>query len=279
MRKILLIAQDTFEEARRRKIVLVALLMVGAFLILYGIGLYFLHKEIATAGRLPPSVTALVISEVMVLGLWAASFISSLLGIFLASGTIRNDVEHGYVHVLLARPLSRIHLIVGRWLGLSIMLAALTALVAGVMLAIAHFVAGYTPPRPALVIVFLAIQPILLISISVMGSTFLPAIANGIAVFVLFMIAMVAGTVEQIGHLVNQDTLVVAAQIISLLVPTDIPWRQAALYAQPDILSSLQLAGPFSVLSAPTPWMDLYMGLYCALCLSIACLVFSFQDL
>jgi ABC-type transport system involved in multi-copper enzyme maturation permease subunit len=275
----LLLALDTFEEARRRRIVLAALVMVALFLVLYGAGLYFLRRELSADTAMPPSVSLLIRGEMLTLGLWTASFITSLVAIFLSAGVIRNDVEQGYAHVLLARPVSRNQMVIGRWIGLQAMITVLSATVTVSILLAANFIMGYSPSSPVLVVAVLTAQPLILVSLAVLGSVFLPSIGNGIVVFVLFMIAMVAGTVEQIGYLARQHALTTAGKVIGFLVPTDIPWRQAAALAQPDILSSIPVMGPFSALAVPTVWMDLYILLYSLLCLVLAATVFSYKDL
>lgn len=279
MRATLLIALDTFQEARRRRIVVVALVMAGLFLLLYTAGLHFVRRELSAEGSVPPSVSMLIMGEMLILGLWASSFVTSLTAIFLAAGVVRNDVEQGYLHVLLVRPVSRPQLIAGRWLGITIMVTALTSAMSAVVLLDAQLVAGYSPANPIIVIAFLTAQPLVLTSLATLGSVFLPSVGNGIVVFVLFMVAMLAGTVEQIAYLVRQETLATVGRVIGFLVPTDIPWRQAAAFAQPDVLSSIQIASPFSAMAAPTVWMDLYILLYSLLCIALASLSFSFRDL
>ncbi len=274
MKGIWLIALDTFQEALRRKILVAALAVVGLFLVLYTVGLYFVRRELSSDVNLPPSVSLLIMSELLILGLWAASFI-----IFLSAGIIRNDVEQGYVHVLLARPLSRAQFVVGRWLGLAIMTAVLTSAVAALLLLATGVVAGYRPSQPLLVAAFLTVQPLVLLSMGVLGSVLLPSVGNGIVVFVLFMIGMMGGVVEQIGYLARHTTLSTAGKVVAFLIPTDIPWRQAVAYAQPDVLSTFQVASPFSAVAPPTVWMDLYLVLYSLFCLALASLTLSYKDL
>ena len=52
------------------------------------------------------------------------SFVLAMSAAFLAAPAIASDVETGTVHAMLARPLRRAELVVGRWLGLSIVIGA-----------------------------------------------------------------------------------------------------------------------------------------------------------
>ena len=67
-------------------------------------------------------------SQVLILIAFMFSFVLAMSAAFLAAPAIASDVETGTVHAMLARPLRRGELVVGRWLGLSIVVALYAAL-------------------------------------------------------------------------------------------------------------------------------------------------------
>ena len=58
------------------------------------------------------------VSQVLILIAFMFSFVLAMSAAFLAAPAIASDVETGTVHAMLARPMHRADLVVGRWLGL-----------------------------------------------------------------------------------------------------------------------------------------------------------------
>ena len=50
------------------------------------------------------------------LGLYAVHFLSSFLALFLSVGAISSEIDSGTLHAVLARPIRRADVVVGRWL-------------------------------------------------------------------------------------------------------------------------------------------------------------------
>src|SRR5947207_5862155 len=127
MSPLLIVAGLTIREALRRRI------YVGAFCIgLLFLGLLFL-PGLAGARRgieLDPPVE---VSLLALAGLAMIKFFSAVLGITLAAGAISTEVERGTLYVVLSKPLTRTHILLGKWLGL-VALTALNVLVWGALL-------------------------------------------------------------------------------------------------------------------------------------------------
>ena len=117
MRAIGVMAGLTVREALRRRI------YVGAFCIaLLFLGLLFLPKFAAERRgiELDPSVQA---SMLTLTGLGMIKFFSAVLGITLASGVIATELERGTLYVILSKPLTRMEIVLGKWLGLVLLTA------------------------------------------------------------------------------------------------------------------------------------------------------------
>ena len=83
---------------------------------------------------------------------------------------------------MLARPIRRSAYLLGRWLGLAVVVAAYAAASGLLEVAAVGILTGHTPPEPLLAVVFLAAQAVTLLTIAILLSTRIPAIAAGAVV-------------------------------------------------------------------------------------------------
>jgi len=277
--KWLVLAKFTFHEAIRKRIVLAAAVMTVLFLALYALGTHFAVRELETSPLIVPSVKPLLISQLLLTGIWLTSMAGSLLAIFSAAGTISGEVENSTLHAIAAKPVARWEIVVGKWLGLAGMAAAYTAIVATIVIGIVWLRAGFAGTSPLVAVLALAMQTIVLLSLTVLASAWLPSLATGIGVFLLHAIAMAGGVEEQLGFILKNQTMQDAGVWISIAVPSDAMEKLAAAALQATSGSTLPMPGPLSVLAPPSPWMVGYAGLYVVFCLLVAVLRFEGKDL
>ena len=269
----------TFREAVRKRVVPAAIGLTLLLIILFGVGIHFLVAEFDSSPRSLPSLRSAVIAQVLLMGLWFGSFLSGLLAIFVSVGTIAAEIEAGTLQVIVPKPLARWEIVVGKWLGIGVMLAIHASITAGAMILIVYLQAGYVPPQPALGIASMALQVLVLLSLAVFGSTFLPPLANGVVVLTLYVIAMMGGMVEQIGLLVENETMMLIGVISGAILPTDVVWRLASSFLQPSLLTPINAVGPFSGIHPASEWMIAYAGLYLAAAIVGGCIVLGRRDL
>ena len=67
------------------------------------------------------------VSQILVLVAFMFSFVLAMTAAFLGAPAIAADVESGVAHAMLARPIRRADLVVGRWLGLAVVVVAYAA--------------------------------------------------------------------------------------------------------------------------------------------------------
>ena len=120
------------------------------------------------------------VSQVLILIAFMFSFVLAMSAAFLGAPAIASDVETGTVHAMLARPLRRSELLLGRWLGLSIVVAAYAVLSGLLAIAAVGFVSGHVPPSPQVAVAFLAFQAVAVLTLAVALGTRLPSIAAGL---------------------------------------------------------------------------------------------------
>jgi len=197
-------------ESMRRKVFLIVLLLSAAFLGLYGVGVWRAFTD--TASFVPPDQLGLdstVVTGATVLGLamFATLFLGTVLAIFLTLGVVRGDAERGLLQPLVVRPVGRSTLLVARFLAA----AGVCALYVGLLFAIetvtTGLIGGWWPDNVVVAGAELVLAVVIVVALSLLGSIFLSATANGIAVFMVFGGGLVAGLLAQIGRAIGSDTL------------------------------------------------------------------------
>jgi Cu-processing system permease protein len=286
------IAKLTFREAVRRKALYGAIALTIAFLVLYGWGTGVAVREIheslprglARAGaQIGADLSILAIGELFLAGLYAVSNIASLLAIFMAAGTIAQEIDGGTLHAIVSKPVGRWEVVLGKWLGGAAMLAVYVTITSLATAAIVYWRAGYVSSALPLGIALLIAKATLLYSATLLGSVLLPTIAAGIVMFIVYVVTNVTGLVEQVGVAAEIESMIRIGIYGSIVMPADALWKMAAYTVQPpNPLPALGInlsIGPFGVIHPPSIWMGLYGVAYLFVALGLAIFAFSRKDL
>ncbi|MBI4320564.1 MAG: ABC transporter permease [Chloroflexi bacterium] len=285
----LLIARYTLLEALRRRVLLALVVLSLAYLGLFALGFWLLHREVAqeasrSSGAGGQAALPMFSAVMALLGFYALSFLASLMAIFAAAGAIAGEVESGVIHAVLARPLRRRDVVLGKWIGQAVLLSVYVAVMTAGMVAASQIAAGYSPPYPFQAAAFIAWSALILLSLGTLGGTFLPTLANGVAAFLLFGLSRVAGFIEAIGQFVKSDAMVNLGIGVSLAIPNDVLWQAASYYRQPQTLILAQSASPGTIIpfassTPPTTSMLLWSAGYIVAALIGAIAIFGRRDL
>ena len=210
MSDVAVIVGYALRESLRRKVFLIVLLLSLAFLALYGIGAWRAFRD--TTSFVSPDQIGLdpeVVTGATVLGLamFATLFLGTVLAIFLTLGVVRGDAERGLLQPLVVRPIGRSTLLVARFLAAVAVCAVYVAMLFAAETVITGLVGGWWPDHVVLAGGELAGGVAVVVALSLLGSVFLSATANGIAVFMVFGGGLVAGLLAQIGRAIGSDTL------------------------------------------------------------------------
>jgi Cu-processing system permease protein len=219
---IAVIAGYALRESLRRKVFLIVLLLSGAFLALYGIGVWRAFRD--TTGFVSPEEIGLdpaVVTGATVLGLamFATLFLGTVLAIFLTLGVVRGDAERGLLQPLVVRPVGRTSLLVARFLAAAAVCAFYVAVLFSAETLITGLIGGWWPDHVVLAGCELAGAVAVVVALSLFGSVFLSATANGIAVFMVFGSGLVGGLLAQIGRAIGSDTLRSIGRWVSWALP------------------------------------------------------------
>lgn len=273
----LTIAGLTIRELARRRVLLV---LLGLTIVSVGLTTWGTGQLVALAreGDMPSTAVEIqvAVSQILILVAFMFSFVLAMTAAFLGAPAIAADLESGVAHAMLARPIRRADLVLGRWLGLSIVVTGY-ALVSGLLeVAAIDAVTGYGPPDPWLAVASLSGQAIVLLTLAIALSTRLPAIAAGAICVVLFGLGWMAGVFAGIGRFFDVGPLVTLAEASRWVLPTDGLWRGAihglepplVVLAAADRLGNAADANPFYA-AAPPPiefvaWSVVWVGLVLA---------------
>ena len=257
MSAAIVIARLTVAEAMRRRTiwVLLGLTVVSVALTTWGVDRLV---SLARAGGRDELSIFVAVAAILVLAAFMFSFVLAMTAAFLAAPAIATDLETGVAQAMLARPIRRTDLVVGRWLGLAFVVLAY-ALVSGLLeiFAIGQ-VSGYLPPKPLDAVLYLAAQSIVLLTVALLLSTRLPAIASGAICVVLFGLGWMAGVFATIGRYFDAGPLVTVAEASRWVLPSDGLWRGVINSLQPPIALLFGPGTPAGAVTenpffAPTP--------------------------
>lgn len=278
------IAWLTVREVVSRKLVLWGGVLSAVFVALFTLGFVLLYREVSreVAGGDDPAATLVVSGLLTVLGLYIVSFLASFLALFVSVGSVSAEADAGTLQAVIARPLPRWSWFLQRWGASAALVAGYTVLVAGALLLVARVVAGYSPIDPLLTVALMVAQPVLLLTLGMLGSTRLSTLANGVVVFSLFGLAWLGGIVEYIGNVASNAAMQNLGVGVSLLLPSDALWRSASWYAQSPTLIGVAAQGgglPFAAGGPPTGALLAWAAAYLGLALVLALRSFARRDL
>jgi ABC-type transport system involved in multi-copper enzyme maturation permease subunit len=236
------IAALTLREASRRRVLLALGALTLALLALSGWGFSRLAAE-SGAGGLTSGEIRLTASILLNLVMFGYSLIAALGTAFLAGPTLSGETESGIALAMLARPVRRSAVLLGKWLGLVgfgcgfVVLAGLTQCL------VVWVTVGYWPPQPAAALALLAAQTIVLLTLALLLSTAISPMASGVVAVGLFGATWVAGVVGGIGESLGNDSVARIGTVSRIVLPTDGLWR-GAMHAFQDPSALVEFGGP-----------------------------------
>lgn len=283
MHTILNIARLTIRETQRRRILWVALLMGIAFLFLFGLGFHYIFLDLERGMAMRPGSTQQLpqtIANFLTLsGLYVVNFLVIVMAALLSAGIISGEVESHTIETIVTKPIRRWEVVLGKWLGLVIIIGVYMLSLAGGVLLISYARSGYAMNNIPGGLGLMLLAALTMLSLTFLGGTRLSTLANGALAFMLYAMAFAGGWVEQIGAVLRNETAVDLGIASSLLMPADVLWKKASILFQPQVLGGMEFAGPFVVMSQPNERMTTYAILYALLLLLAALWSFSRRDL
>lgn len=283
MRGVPIMIGYALKESLRRRVFLVVLVLTACFLGLYALGtseaFQVVEEQNGFTGVDDRELTG---ATMFGLSMFATLFLGAVLAAFLTLSTVRGDAERGLLQPLVVRPIGRAVLLVGRFLAAAAVCAVYVALVYTAALLITWGIGDWTPDRIVGPAVQLAAATTVIAALSLLGSIFLSATANGIAVFMIFGAGLVSGLLGQIGEALDSETLMNVAETASWILPFEALYQDGLNAITADSRGFTELAlslGPFGGAQAAGPFLWPWTLVYLALVGAAAIAAFGRKDL
>jgi ABC-type transport system involved in multi-copper enzyme maturation permease subunit len=274
---LLVVVGATLREAKRRRILLAAVIFGGLVLALFGTGYTLVSRELVKEGQ-SLIERRLLLSFFQLLGIYAVNVLTVMTAAFLPIDTLSGEIASGVLQPVAARPIRRSTIVLGKWLGHGIVVACYLLAMIGGIVAIGWTVAGVVPLHLERAVPLMLLEAMVFLTLSIAGGTRFSTIANGVTVFGLYGFAFLAGWVEQISTYAGANTARDIGTAASLLVPTEGLWQLAANSMSPPILRDVPMT-PFSFSSVPNGTFVVWAVLYMAGTLAFALRSFSKREL
>lgn len=266
MRAILLVAVNVFRESVRDKVLYN---LVGFTVLLMGAS-YLI-------GQLTAGQDVKIIKD---LGLAATSIFGLFIAVFIGIGLVSKEVERRSIYSLLAKPIDRYQLVLGKYVGLVLTLAVNLSVMAAALYVVLGFMAWQAGPegakawdRPALdplllqAVLLTLVELAVVTAIAVFFSTFSTPILSAALTFGFFVAGRFSADLRNFDQVVDSPAAGAAARALYWVLPNlglfDVRSQTVHGHALPPGALALTVA---------------YGVLYASALLAAAVLVFSKRD-
>ncbi|MGQ9838203.1 MAG: ABC transporter permease [Cyanobacteriota bacterium] len=226
--RVVAIAQNVFRETIRDRIfylvMVFAVVMLGAIVLIPEVANQAHNKIIAD------------------LGLAAIHFLGLIVAIFVGTGLVNKEIEKRTVYVLIAKPMSRAEFIVGKHLGLAVLLSVLLAIMTAIFLLGLWLVRAEIPLLAILwASVFIFLELVLIVAAALLFGVFTSSILATLYTIALFLMGHASRALLQLSNLVENSGLSKVFEVIYLILPDleRLNLRDAAVYGQIPLAGEL----------------------------------------
>jgi ABC-type transport system involved in multi-copper enzyme maturation permease subunit len=266
MRAVGAIAVNVFRESVRDKVlynlVLFAILLIGSSYLL---------------GQLTAGQDVKIIKD---LGLAATSIFGVFIAVFIGIGLVSKEVERRSIYGLLAKPIHRYQLVLGKYAGLTLTLAVNVAVMTVALYAVLGYMAwGVSPeaqhawdapamdPAIAKAILLIFFELMLITALALFFSTFSTPILSAAFTFGLFIVGHFSADLRRFDQVVQSAAAATLARGLYWILPN---------LAQFDVKAQVVhgQAVPYGYVAL----VAAYAAVYIAMLLSLAMYVFSRRD-
>jgi ABC-type transport system involved in multi-copper enzyme maturation permease subunit len=253
-RRTFVMAANVFREVIRDR----ALYLIAFFALFMG-----------AAVRLLPEVAAATENKMILdVGLAAMSLLGLVVAVFVGTGLVNREIEKRTVLVLMAKPVSRLEFIVGKYFGLSAVLAVLVAAMTGIYMGILTLI---QIPYPAVSLgvsaLYLFFQLSLVTAIALVFGVFTSSLLATLLTFAVYLVGNFSRDLVSLGALTKNPAIASATRNLYYVLPdlARFDLKNQAVYGQLPGWETLALNAGYGVL-------------YAVVLLAIATLVFSVRE-
>lgn len=221
---------------------------------------------IVGAALLLPEVSAGADNKILLdVGLAAIGLLGLFVAVFVGTGLLNKEIEQRTVLVLMAKPLNRTEFIVGKYLGLSAVLAILVALMTAAFLGILYFQqVPYPFTSLSIAALYLVLELSLITAVAILFGVFTSSLIAALLTFAVYLMGHFSQNLVTLSNTVETPSLQRLMQGLYLIFPdlSRLDLKNMAVYGSlPSSLTLLLNAG--------------YGLIYITLLLALATLIFS----
>lgn len=280
----LTVARLQLQELLRRRLFLVLLLLTVVVISLTTWG----FSRIPTLDDTPMTSVeiAAIASQLLILVMFMFSFVLAFSAVFAAAPAISAEVESGITLALLARPITRLEYVVGKWLGLVATVLVYAVPAAAIQMFLVQIAVGYSPPHPLEFLAFVIGEAVVILTLTLLLSTRFAGMVGGVTGLLLWGLAWMGGIVGGVGLVFENATLTHVGTASKLILPTDGLWRGAVWSLEPASLIAVMrgagrgaAANPFFAADPPPVAYLIWCVLWIAAMLALAVWSFSRKEL
>ena len=236
---VLLFAGLTLRELARRRLVAAVAVLTLAIVAFTAWGMHRLATAVVDGAPIAePAIRGTAAGIVMLLA-FLFSFVLALGAALVGAPAMAESIANGEILAVLARPVRRADVALGRWLGTVVALAIYVAVAGGIELMVVRVATGYAPPQPLVALAYLCALAAVVTTSAVALATRLPALAAGIVSALLFGLAWIGGIVQSVGLALGNQRLADAGTVVALVFPSDALWRGALFALQPAVFTAV----------------------------------------
>jgi ABC-type transport system involved in multi-copper enzyme maturation permease subunit len=248
-RAVGVIALNVFRESVRDKVlynlVFFAIVLMGASYLI---------------GQLTAGQDVKIIKD---LGLAATSIFGLFIAVFIGIGLVSKEVEKRSIYSLLAKPIERYHLVIGKYLGLVLTLAVNLAVMAVALYVVLAYMAWMAPPstaaaweRPALdpamlkAFVLTFCELAIVTAIAVFFSTFSTPILSAAFTFGLFVAGRLSADLRNFNQVIDSPVANALTTGLYWVLPNLSPFdvRSQVVHGQPVSAVYIALSAGYAIL-------------------------------
>jgi ABC-type transport system involved in multi-copper enzyme maturation permease subunit len=282
-----LFAGLTLRELVRRRLAVAVALLTLVIVAFTAWGLHRLATAVVDGEPISQPAVRATAAGIVILLAFLFSFVVALGAALVGAPAMGESIANGEILAVLARPVRRAEVPLGRWLGTVLALAVYVAAAGALELLVVRAMTGYVPPQPLLALAYLTGVAAVVTTAAIALATRLPALAAGIVAALLFGLAWIGGIVQSIGLALGNQRLADAGTVVALAFPSDALWRGALYNLQPAVFTAAAAnvnasgagVNPFAVTSPLPAAMLAWACGWIAVVLAAGVLAFRTRDL
>lgn len=281
------IIKATFKETLNKKIFHLILILTIVYLSIFSLLIFLMVNDLQKHDLSSFTIFINVSALISIIGFYFSSMITSFLTIMLSIGTISSDIENGTIQTIISKPIRREEYVLGKYIGTALLVTVYSIFLYFLIIIIPNLI------NPTLIstfgtnnllkgLFFFILQPLVILSIALYGSSSFKTLNNGIFVIAIYILALLGGIMEQIGSTLGNTKLINFGILSSLVSPIDTVYRKMLSVIFTNISFKGPLPGPALLagsVSTPSIWMMIYVFIYLALLIFLAVRKFDKKDI